>query len=91
MKKILLIITALTLVTTGFAQSAKTNRTNSRSHYPPDTTRGANSRMDAKTDADKNNPTNTTNPPATNTPASPNNSNNQNNNPNNPNATNNRR
>lgn len=90
MKKILLIIAALALVTTGFAQSAKTNRTNSRNHYPPDTTRGANSRMEDKTDADKNNPTNTTNPPATNTPTSPNNSNNQNNTTN-PNATNNRR
>lgn len=62
MKKICLLIAATSLVAVSLtAQTQRTNRTNSRSHYPKDTTR----KMEQQTDADKNNPTNNTNPAST--------------------------
>jgi len=57
MKKTLFIfiVSAITF-TTAFGQTQRTSRTNSRSHYPPDTTRAASSRIEVQTDADRNNP-----------------------------------
>ena len=61
MKKTILIIAALaTIQLTLSAQTQRTNRTNSRSHYQ-DTSKNGTNKMDNRTDADRNNPVNNTN------------------------------
>ncbi len=96
MKKIFWMTALLSvLITTAFAQTSRTSRTNSRPHNAADTA-GMNNRMNAPTDADRNNPNNntntnnginTTNPNGT---LSPNGATNPaTNNPNNPNINNN--
>lgn len=81
-KPILLLLIAAMISVTAFSQTQRTNRTNSRSHYPPDTTRPASSRMEIQTDADRNNP------PADNTKNTQQNTNQNVNKPNNNNNTN---
>jgi len=81
MKKIFFLVGIITVISmTAYAQTQRTSRTNSRKHYPADSSK----RLINPTDADRNNPTNTTNPNNGTTPnATPNKP--DNNNPNNPN------
>ena len=63
MNRILFMVAALGMITAAaIAQTQLTNRTNSRPHNRADTAKTQNLKTNAPSDADRNNPTNTTNP-----------------------------